>query len=98
MAAAVVIQGFVGGSNAWGANGWELAYNSAVVAAAPRRGGGGCGGGGSGLPVDLSVAISGSATQVAPGGSVLFHINVSDLSKSQTTHLTCWSRFRRGRR
>lgn len=81
------IQGFVGGSNAWGANGWELAYNSAVVAAAPSGGSGGGGGGGGGLPVDLSVAISGSATQVAPGGSVLFHINVTDLSKSQATHL-----------
>lgn len=79
-----VIQGIVGGSNIWGANGWGLAYNSAVVTAASA--GGGSGGGG-GAPLDLSVAVSASTTQVPPGGSVLFHITVTDVSRSPATHL-----------
>ena len=54
-----VIQGFAGGSNVWGANGWGLSYNSAVVAATPTSGGsGGGGGGGGGTPLDLAVALS----------------------------------------
>jgi hypothetical protein len=81
-----VIQGLIGGSNVWGGNGWGLAYTSAVVTAAPSGGGGG-GGGGGGMPLDLSVALSPSATQIAPGGSVLFHITVTDASKSPATHL-----------
>ncbi len=80
-----VIEGVVSGSNLWGGNGWGLAYDSAVVAAAP--GGGGGGGGGGELPLDLAVAVSASPAQLPPGGSSLFHITVTDVSKSAATHL-----------
>jgi len=79
-----VIQGLIGGRNSWGANGWGLAYNSAVVAATPSSGGSG---GGGGTPLDLSVAVAASAAQVAPGGSVQFHVTVTDVSGSAATHL-----------
>jgi hypothetical protein len=79
-----VIQGLIWGSNVWGANGWGLSYNTAVVAAASSGGGGG---GGGGVPLDLSAGIAASAVQVAPGGAVLFHVTVTDVSKSPATHL-----------
>jgi hypothetical protein len=89
-----VIQGAVFGSNSWGANGWSLAYASALVAPAPiptpapaPAPAPGSGGGGGGGPLDLATSVSVSPTQAVPGGSAIFQIVVTDVTKTPATHL-----------
>ena len=83
-----VIKGEIFGSNTWGGNGVGLYYDTAVVTGA--SGGeatGGGGGGGGGGPLDLATSVSASPTQIAPGGSAIFHIVVTDVTKIPATHL-----------
>jgi Domain of unknown function DUF11 len=79
-----VILGGAFGSNAWGGNGWGLVYDSAVVTG---TGGGGSGGSGGGGPLDLATSVSVLPAQIATGGSAIFRIAVTDVTKTPATHL-----------
>jgi uncharacterized repeat protein (TIGR01451 family) len=89
------IEGMIFGTNAWGGNGWGLAYTTAVVVAAATSGGGaggtntgsGSGSGGGSGHLDLAVAVSASAAQVDPGANVTYVITVTDLTNDPANDL-----------
>jgi uncharacterized repeat protein (TIGR01451 family) len=92
------IEGVIFGTNAWGGNGWGLAYITAVVVAAPATGGGGSsgaggssgggsGGGGGGGPLDLAVAATTDKPQINPGDQDVFRISVTDVTATPANNL-----------